>query len=488
MDSLVNKASSITLRYSLLLSFLLPTIPSIVLSGVVSPKDKIELISVNTADEYSQADRVYFSAPHASSNGNIIAFSSSATNLVSNDNNDKIDVFVRDRAAGTTERVSVFTNGDEIEAKNIIENISADGRYIAFQSRSDSFEDLSCPMTDNLYLHDRNTGITELMNVNPKGSCSNAGAFRGFISDNAQYYVFTTIATNLVEGDESNQYKLILRDRINNTNTIIAARSNALPEYPSIYGNDTFGNVALDISSDGSRIVFTSKDDLTGNPDGEAFDVFVADTNSGVTQIVSRDADAMLRAHYDIKFRAVHFRDASINNNATLIAFTAEAFTQANEWITQSFVFNTDSGETTAVSVDTSGTALGNREYNIVTDISHDGRYVAFVSNSFNISNEHLNDYEQLYIRDLSTGTTTLNSLNAKGEEANEHVHSGKLSRGGRYSVFVSKSSNLLSGPSGASDGIYLRDNLALGADPGLPSSPLDSEDIYPPLIPGLLN
>jgi hypothetical protein len=72
-----------------------------------------------------------------------VAFQSYATNLVAGDTNNAPDVFVRDRTARTTERVSVATSGAQGNGNSQLPAISANGRFVAF----DSFAPLVLPDT-----------------------------------------------------------------------------------------------------------------------------------------------------------------------------------------------------------------------------------------------------------------------------------------------------------------------------------------------------
>jgi Ca2+-binding RTX toxin-like protein len=71
-----------------------------------------------------------------SANGRYMAFFSPASNLVPNDTNGEWDIFVRDLQAGTTERVSVDSSGQQANGGGSEPSISADGRYVAFESRA----------------------------------------------------------------------------------------------------------------------------------------------------------------------------------------------------------------------------------------------------------------------------------------------------------------------------------------------------------------
>jgi Tol biopolymer transport system component len=69
-----------------------------------------------------------------SDDGNVIAFLSDATNLVTGDTNVARDVFVYDRGASTTVRASVGADGAEANAPTTAASMSADGIVVVFES------------------------------------------------------------------------------------------------------------------------------------------------------------------------------------------------------------------------------------------------------------------------------------------------------------------------------------------------------------------
>ncbi len=76
--------------------------------------------------------------PSISADGRFVAFSSFATNLVPGDTNEGYDAFVHDRETGETRRVSVSSSGVEGNRPSHLGAISADGRFVAFDSRATS--------------------------------------------------------------------------------------------------------------------------------------------------------------------------------------------------------------------------------------------------------------------------------------------------------------------------------------------------------------
>ena len=70
-----------------------------------------------------------------SNDGRYVTFESHASNLVPGDTNNGYDIFVRDRQAGTTERVSVTSTGAQTMFDGGFDPvISGNGRYVAFYS------------------------------------------------------------------------------------------------------------------------------------------------------------------------------------------------------------------------------------------------------------------------------------------------------------------------------------------------------------------
>jgi hypothetical protein len=105
-----------------------------------------------------------------SGDGRIVAFMSSATNLVPNDTNGHPDVFVHDRQTGETSRVSISNSGVEaIEGASSMA-MSADGRLVAFASSSDNLVDGDTNAGMDVFVHDRATGTTRRVSQGSDGT------------------------------------------------------------------------------------------------------------------------------------------------------------------------------------------------------------------------------------------------------------------------------------------------------------------------------
>ena len=107
--------------------------------------------------------------PSISTDGRYVAFDSLASNLVLGDTNGLEDVFVRDRLTGTTERVSISTGGTEGNGFSAIPSISADGRYVAFESVASNLVPGDTNGTRDVFVRDRQTGTTQRVSIDSSG-------------------------------------------------------------------------------------------------------------------------------------------------------------------------------------------------------------------------------------------------------------------------------------------------------------------------------
>jgi Tol biopolymer transport system component len=140
-------------------------------------------------------------APSISADGRIVAFTSGATNLVRGDTNRALDIFVRDRKAGTTTRVNVAPNGQEANDFSSDSPISANGRFVAFQSRASNLVPGDTNATTDIFVRDRQAGVTTRVSVGPGGTQSDSGSSSPSISADGRSAAFVSSASNLVPGD-----------------------------------------------------------------------------------------------------------------------------------------------------------------------------------------------------------------------------------------------------------------------------------------------
>jgi Tol biopolymer transport system component len=203
-----------------------------------------------------------------SADGEFVAFNSDATNLVTGDTNHKYDVFVHDRSTGITERISVDSSGNEANDNSAWGDFSADDRVVSFASAASNLVSADTNGAYDVFVHDRQTGVTERVSVDSSGQQAMGSSAEPSISADGQLVAFESDASNLVPGDTGYYQDVFVHDRSTGlTERVSVARSGA-------QGNDHSYFPAM--SADGRMVVFCSwATNLVGGDTNATLDVFV---------------------------------------------------------------------------------------------------------------------------------------------------------------------------------------------------------------------
>ncbi|MFW2373245.1 MAG: TolB family protein [Gammaproteobacteria bacterium] len=156
------------------------------------------------------------SGSRISGDGRFILFSSTATNLVIGDTNNYRDVFVHDRLSATTERVNLSYNGSQANDDSFGRNISAGGRYVTYMSYANNLspEDHFLNWWSDVFIFDRDTKTTELISVSSAGEIGNYDSARPTVSSNGRFVSFHSAASNLTSDDNGlGRIDIFIRDR-----------------------------------------------------------------------------------------------------------------------------------------------------------------------------------------------------------------------------------------------------------------------------------
>jgi len=272
-----------------------------------------EAVSVNSSGQSGNSSS-YNAA--ISADGRFVAFQSLASNLVPNDNNGTFDIFVRDRTVGTTERVSITSAGVEANNESSIPDISADGRYVAFASYATNLSAGDTNGESDVFIHDRQTGITERMSVSSTGTPSDFGSGSPAISGDGQFLAFSSNATNLIPNDMNGWTPdVYLRDRLSGTTQLVSVSSS---------GTQASGYSWLpSISSDGRFIAFEASATLVAGDTNGVPDIYVRDRSLGRTARVSV-ANAGSEANNTSSFTSFSGA-ARISGNGRFVSFQSYA-------------------------------------------------------------------------------------------------------------------------------------------------------------------
>ena len=155
-----------------------------------------ERISVSSAGAQGTGDSLHESSITADSR--YVAFQSEADNLVVGDTNGWRDIFVRDLVAGTTTRVSISSSGGQSDGASFRPSISADGRWVAFESDASNLVVGDTNGVSDVFLHDRSSGETTRRSVSTGGAQGNGISYSPCLSADGQWLAFGSQATTLI--------------------------------------------------------------------------------------------------------------------------------------------------------------------------------------------------------------------------------------------------------------------------------------------------
>ncbi len=166
----------------------------------VFDRESRSISRVSIAEDGTQADN-YSSNPGISCDGRYIVFDSHASNLVAYDTNGVSDIFVFDQDTTTIKRVSIAYDGTQVNNYSSNPGISSDGRYIAFDSAASNLVPQDTNGDRDIFVYDHETDTIECVNMGENGLQGDADSTEPCVSADGRYVAFESLATNLVEGD-----------------------------------------------------------------------------------------------------------------------------------------------------------------------------------------------------------------------------------------------------------------------------------------------
>ena len=218
-----------------------------------------------------------------SADGRFVAFASAASNLATGDSNEEWDIFVHDRQTGQTTLVSADSKGKPGNGESENADISADGRYVAFSSFSSNLVEDDTIGSQDIFVHDRQTGQTTRVSVDSQGRQGNRNAGAPTISADGRFVAFSSDSSNLVSDDSNDKIDIFVHDRQTGETTRVSVDSSGK--------QSADGSYHPDISGDGRTVAFAAVgDDLLSSDTNGRFDVLVHDRQTGQTTRASVDS------------------------------------------------------------------------------------------------------------------------------------------------------------------------------------------------------
>ncbi len=337
--------------------------------------NETSLVSRDNTPTLTNAGNGASSAPSISSDGQLVAFVSLATNLVAGVSGQQI--YVRDRLTGQTTLASKSSTGVIGDGVSSAPALSADGRYVAFLSASTNL--VAGSSGTQIYLQDRQTGLTTLISQDNSATPvpGNGVSAAPTISSDGRFVAFASLSTNLVAGVGANQ-QIYIHDRLASVNGVTSLISK--DTVTTAAGNGT--SSAPSLSGDGRFVAFVSAaTNIVAGFSGQQ--VYVHDRNTGANgtnSLISQDNSGAPNAGNQ------NSSSPSISGDGRYVAFTSLATNVATGVSGQQIYLHDRNGPTTShVSKDNSVVPVPGNAASDTPSISGNGGFVAFASQSSNL-------------------------------------------------------------------------------------------------------
>ena len=184
---------------------------------LLATTERVSVSSTGSQQNYDSGYEGLFCA--ISADGRSVIFNSIAADLVPGDTNGVFDLFLHDRLTGTTERIDVSSRGEQADqgAFWAVASVTGDDRYVAFVSAATNLVPDDTNGHPDVFLRDRVAGTTERVNLRWDGAPTNGWSYPDWeppaISRNARFIAFASSADDLVPDDTNRQTDIFVRDR-----------------------------------------------------------------------------------------------------------------------------------------------------------------------------------------------------------------------------------------------------------------------------------
>lgn len=325
---------------------------------------------------------------HVSGNGRYVAYSSAASNLVQDDTNERNDIFLYDSKKSTTLRISVDKFGRQGNSGSFLPDISADGRFIIYESLANNLVPKDRNQFRDIFLYDTRTGLTRLISITQSNIQGNGSSYKPSISANGRYAAFSSDASNFAANDTNNASDVFLYDIKTRIVTLISVNAEGTP------GNGR--SFDAHISGNGRFVIYSSNaGNLVEGDTNAEYDIFLYDRKKNTTQRISTNSLGEQANGNSFGPR--------ISTKGRFIAYVSDAANLVDNDSNQLpdiFRFDRKTGITSRISLNAKGAEVTGAG-SFSPDINTNGRYVVFKSYATDLVEGDINEHSDIFLNDL---------------------------------------------------------------------------------------
>jgi Tol biopolymer transport system component len=235
-----------------------------------------------SADSFGTPGNAESRAPSISADGRFLVFQSLASNLAGADSNGTWDIYIHDVLLGRTNRVTLSPIGLGTNGASIAPAISQDSRFVAFESAASNLIAGDTNSLSDIFIWQRSNKLITRVSVDGGGNQANGASSNPAISGDGRYVAFESVATNLAAGDTNNAMDIFLRDQTTGAIDIVSRGAGG------VLGNGPSSSPWLD--GPGTVLAFESAaTNLVANDVNGFLDVFTRDLAAGTNILWSTD-------------------------------------------------------------------------------------------------------------------------------------------------------------------------------------------------------
>jgi hypothetical protein len=383
---------------------------------------------------------------YISDDGRWVVFTSRSDNLVNGDNNNALDVFLRDRVLGTTIRLSVSNTGVAGDNDSRASGISADGQWVLFTSSATNLVPNDTNEGEDVFLWDRSTATVSRVSVSSSGGQGSGSLLRAYatLSADGHYIAFSTHMRGLVWYDTNDAYDVFLHHRISGETRRISV-SNEGTQGNSISGSSGI----MGISADGRYVTFESvaSNLVAGDTNGVA-DIFLFDRQLGQIERISSLMDGSQTSFVSLS--------PVLSSDGRVIAFSTPEDLETGEYtpIYSIYLYDHLSDTLTLALQDGEGGRLNMQS----PLLSHNGERLFFNSTEVTLVSNDTNKVGDVFELNLLNGAVQRLSLSSYDEQGFTGSYLTDVSGDGRFVIWYSDAEEFVEGDKNFTVDVFLRE------------------------------